>query len=257
MDISSKRKIIKYANGERTETEDDIVNEIDLKLAINYKQISSMIISPQHLEDFTAGYLLNSGIVNAENELKKLTFDAKNNIMHIHLEDNSVVKEMVFSRLKPVGCGGGTILFSKNTKIETKKIKITIRSEKISELMHKFNKSSELFMKTGGVHSAAISDGSELLCFREDIGRHNAIDKVIGNLYRQKTSLEDKVILTSGRISSEIVLKLINPGIQIIISRSAPTLKAIELAEENDITLVGFARSNKFNIYTGLSRIIE
>ena len=163
---------------------------------------------------------------------------------------------MLFSKLKPVGCGVGTLLFAekKFSIIPNDKVKITNGS--ISAIMNEFNKSSELFLATGGVHSAAISDGNSILVMREDIGRHNAIDKVIGNMYLGKNSLNDKIILTSGRISSEIVLKVIYAGIKMIISRSAPTQKAIELAEENGITLIGFARSTNFNIYSHSQRVL-
>jgi len=124
-----------------------------------------------------------------------------------------------------------------------------------TEVLIKFSKSSELFTETGGVHSAAISDGKEILVFREDIGRHNAVDKVIGSLVLAGITLSDKILLTSGRISSEIITKVIYAGVPVIISKSAPTQKAIEYAIKENITLIGFARGNSFNIYSNSHRI--
>ncbi|MBU4485327.1 MAG: formate dehydrogenase accessory sulfurtransferase FdhD, partial [Candidatus Delongbacteria bacterium] len=243
MEVSSKKLILKYKNGLKSEIYDEIVNEIVLNLAINFKNISSLTCSPECLKELTAGYLLTSGIITETNKLVDLKFEESKNIMHIELEDNSIVKDMIFSKLKPVGCGAGNLLFAKRDLKNIFEHKISITNEQISNLMAEFNKSSELFLATGGVHSAAISNGKSVLVMREDIGRHNAIDKVIGNIYLANDSLSDKIILTSGRLSSEIVMKAIYSGIQMIISRSAPTIRAIELAEENGITLIGFARS--------------
>jgi len=256
MEMSSKRNIIKFRTGLRSEISDEVVNEINLHLSINFKNISSLSCSPGYLEELTAGYLLTSGIITGTNGLKSLQFEESKNIMHIELDDNSIVKDMIFSKMKPVGCGAGTLLFAKKDFINIFEHNVSITNQQISALMNEFNKSSELFLATGGVHSAAISNGEKILVMREDIGRHNALDKTIGNLYLSKEKLSDKVILTSGRISSEIVLKVIYAGIQMIISRSAPTQKAIELAEENGITLIGFARSTNFNIYTHSERVL-
>ncbi|MDY0016597.1 MAG: formate dehydrogenase accessory sulfurtransferase FdhD [Candidatus Delongbacteria bacterium] len=256
MEISSKLSIIRYRNGIRSETIDDVVNETELKLAINHKELSSLVCLPDHLEELTAGFLITSGIANEKNGLKGLNYDQEKKIMHIELTDNSVMKDLIFSKMKPVGCGAGTLLFVKDKMKPLTAGELRIRKEKISEMMNQFNRSSELFLLTGGVHSAAISDGNSILVISEDIGRHNAIDKVIGNIYLAKGTLDDKIILTSGRISSEIVLKAVYAGIGMIISRSAPTSRAIEIAEDNGITLIGFARSTNFNIYTHQERVI-
>lgn len=256
MEISSKLPIIRYRNGIMSETIDDVVNETELKLAINHKELSSLVCLPDHIEELTAGFLLTSGIVNEKNGLKRLNYDREKKIMHIELEDNSVIKDMIFSKMRPVGCGSGTLLFVQNKIKSARTGELCIGKEKISEMMNEFNRSSELFLLTGGVHSAAITDGEKILVIREDIGRHNAIDKVIGNIYLAKNTINDKIILTSGRISSEIVLKAVYTGIGMIISRSAPTSRAVEIAEDNGITLVGFARSSNFNIYSGFGKVL-
>ncbi len=254
-DFTSKLNIIRYRNGVKENTDDSVVNEITLDLSINFRNLTSLSCSPQHLEDLAAGYLVSSGIISETNPLKELRFESAKNIMHIDLADNSVIKDMIFSKMRPVGCGTGTLLFAqKNISVSSSRVKI--RKEKISELMNEFNRSSEVFRETGGVHSAAISDGQNILVMREDIGRHNAIDKVIGYLYRRSEKIGDKIVLTSGRMSSEIVLKAVYSGISVIISRSAPTARAIEAASESGITLVGFARSANFNIYTNFNRVV-
>ncbi|HXK49721.1 MAG TPA: formate dehydrogenase accessory sulfurtransferase FdhD [Clostridiales bacterium] len=256
MEISSRLPVIRYRNGIRSETMDDVVNETELKLAINHKELSSLVCLPGYEDELTAGFLVTSGIVNSGNKLINLDFDSTRNIMHIELEDNSVIKDMIFSKMRPVGCGSGTLLFAQSKMKSAKAGELCITKEKISALMNEFNRSSELFLLTGGVHSAGLSDCDSILVIREDIGRHNAIDKVIGNMYLAKGTFNDKIILISGRISSEIVLKAVYSGIEMIISRSAPTSRAVEIAEDNGITLVGFARSSNLNVYSGFSKVL-
>ena len=109
--------------------------------------------------------------------------------------------------------------------------------------------SSQTFKQTGGVHSAGLADNQQLLFRFEDIGRHNAVDKVIGQAFLQQIDLSDKCLLLSGRIAAEILIKAARNGIPFLLSRSAPTLKAVEMAEEIGLTVIGFARGQRFNLY--------
>ena len=117
-------------------------------------------------------------------------------------------------------------------------------------------KKALLFKTTGGVHSAALADSEKLLYFHEDIGRHNAVDKIIGECLLNSTTTDDKGLFTSGRLSSEILLKAAKLKIQLIVSRAAPTSLSIELAETLNITLIGFVRGRRMNIYSHPWRII-
>jgi len=131
-----------------------------------------------------------------------------------------------------------------------------INSAAVGKLMLAFQKRSEVYLKTGGVHSAALADESGILAFREDIGRHNAVDKVIGYALSQNKTFEDKILITSGRISSEVVFKVKKCGMPIIISRAAVTNQAVRLAREMNLTLVGFPRGSGMNVYSAEERII-
>ena len=133
---------------------------------------------------------------------------------------------------------------------------LIINSEKITELMMAFEKKSTKFKKTGGVHSAALTDGINIFVFNEDIGRHNAIDKVIGEALYKNMNMEEFIVLTSGRISSDMMFKIQKIGSAVIISRSAPTSMAVRLADEWNVTLVGFARGYRMNVYTAKNRIL-
>jgi FdhD protein len=251
-----RKNIIRYRNGVKTEEQDAIVSETYIKLTIQCEKAGTLTCTPSFLEDLAAGYLVTSGIVTDENRLIHLEYIAEKHKFDVTLENNDILKDKKFEVLKPVGCAGGDQVYVKSESISKNKADVTISGTQISALMREFNKTSDLFRETGGVHSAALATQDKILVFREDIGRHNAVDKVVGAMYLSKQALDDKILLTSGRISSEIVLKTINSDIQMIISRSAPTQTGIELAEENGITLIGFARADNFNVYSGFERVI-
>ncbi|MFA5354056.1 MAG: formate dehydrogenase accessory sulfurtransferase FdhD, partial [Thermodesulfovibrionales bacterium] len=119
-----------------------------------------------------------------------------------------------------------------------------------------FQDASELYKVTGCVHSAALSDGKEILCLAEDIGRHNAVDKVIGYALSEGIPFEGKIMLASGRLSSEIVSKCARWGIPVVASRTSPTSLAVEIAEKYGVTVTGFIRAERMNVYTHPERIL-
>ncbi len=250
----SKMEIVKYKNGVRQTVIDDLVTELKLTIAYQKRELTTVLCSPSDINDLAAGYLYTSGLLS-RTDITNIEFNSEKGVVQFDLTDDAPIKEMILSRLEPVGCGGGKIVFFKNDKKRSELPEVTVNAERIGVLMNEFNSESSVFKTTGGVHSAAISDGNSILVFREDIGRHNAVDKVIGNRYLSKQAVNDKILFTSGRISSEIVMKIANCDIQVIISRSAPTLRAVELANENGMTLIGFARAGNFNIYCNPQRV--
>ncbi|MCK5427578.1 MAG: formate dehydrogenase accessory sulfurtransferase FdhD, partial [Thermodesulfovibrionia bacterium] len=120
-----------------------------------------------------------------------------------------------------------------------------------------FQKKSELFRSTGGVHSAALCDAHEMLVFAEDIGRHNAVDKVIGYAFLENIPMQNKILLLSGRLSSEIINKAVRAKVPLLISRAAPTDIAVETAKKYNLTLIGFLRGQKLNVYSNPQRLIK
>lgn len=250
------RQIIRFKNGNKTVTEDIIVTETNFNISVQCEIVGTITCTPSHTKELTAGYLVTSGIVSKDNKLLHLEYIEDKKKYDVSLENNNILKEKEFSVFKPLGCGAGESIFIKIENSTEGYPQISLKQKEISELMKEFNKTSDLFRETGGVHSAALATQSGIIVFMEDIGRHNSVDKVVGALYLEKQDISDKILLTSGRISSEIVVKSIYAGIQIIISRSAPTLKAIELAENNNITLIGFARADNFNIYSCFEKVV-
>jgi FdhD protein len=254
-------KIIRISNNNNKELlEDTVTEEISLSIFVQNVKLTILLCSPLKIKDLVVGYLFTSGIIQKIEDIKKMNINIDEEKWNgsIDLLNDNIMKELVFQRIQPVGCGKGTQIYSDSKDIYNQKIDshIKIEASAILSLMKDFKKKSEIFLKTGGVHSAALVDNSKIIVFREDIGRHNAIDKVIGDIILKKKSLDDKIIFTSGRISSEILLKIQRCRIPIIVSKGAPTNKAIDTCNSSGITLIGFARGNRMNIYSGEQRII-
>jgi FdhD protein len=170
-----------------------------------------------------------------------------------------ITRETVFGkRIITSGCGKGMTFFDYRDFNQCEKISSTIKvpAERILQLMNEFQKMSALFLETGGVHSAALADEEGIIVFAEDLGRHNALDKVFGEALSKGIRLSDKIILSSGRLSSEITIKALKRGIPILASPSAPTNLAIELARQLGLTMLGFVRGKRLNIYSGSERLM-
>lgn len=253
-----KFKIIKIIDNRSEEIQDYVIKETLLSISINGDSLVSLVCSQEKIKNLVYGYLLTSGIIKKTSDIEKINIiecERNNKWLASVRIANDKIKD--YEEIQTSGCGNGKLLLNKDIKkhiINTDKTQI--KTSDIFLLMKDFNSNSEIFIKTGGVHSAAIADAKKILCFREDIGRHNAIDKVIGELFLNNINLNNKVLITSGRIPAEIIYKTIAAKIPIIISRSAPTDAAIELAREANISLIGFARGKKMNIYSGEERII-
>ncbi|MBE3571026.1 MAG: formate dehydrogenase accessory sulfurtransferase FdhD, partial [Bacillales bacterium] len=143
------------------------------------------------------------------------------------------------------------------TAKKMKDIRVKLSIDDCFRLMNAMQQSAETFRETGGVHNAALCDVHQILLSRMDIGRHNALDKIYGHCLKHSIPIGDKIIVFSGRISSEILLKVAKIGCEVILSKSAPTELALQLAEDLGITAVGFIRNHSLNVYTHPERIID
>lgn len=253
-----KFEIIKIKGSNNEIINDAVTEEILLNISVNNIDIANLLCSKKNLYELAIGYLFSSDIINNINDVKTYNIFSlipDNLVSHIETKEEIQFAKLGNKKVKAVGCGDATSYVKKDYKNKNIESNIKVKTSEIVDLMRDFQSKSEIFIKTGGVHSAAIVGNDEIIVFREDIGRHNAIDKVIGNLLINKLSFNNKIILTSGRISSEILHKVIMCEIPILISRSAPTNKAILMCRKLNITLVGFVRGDKMNIYSGGQRI--
>lgn len=250
--------VVKIKGNSREAVEDLVVEEVPLTLVLDGKELVTLLCCPQDLEDLSVGFLFTSGLIKKAEEIKKIVINQQQWIAYIDFAEGGKNTELVFKRLYTSGCGRGTLFYNTADIIHRVKIisDFKIEAAKVSGLMADFQKQSESYLKTGGAHSAALAGREGILIFREDIGRHNAIDKVIGSRLKVAGDFENKILITSGRISSEVLLKAQKCKIPIVVSKSAPTNQGIKLAVDMGITLVGFARGNRMNIYSQEERVI-
>jgi FdhD protein len=228
----------------------EVIEESPYALFVNGRHTMTAMMSPESLEDFVTGYLFTEQIIKAPDEIES-----------IRVEEHriSVITKNLFKSLGPKktilsGCGGSAS-FIDPEKLPKIQSTFSVTPELIS-LMTKKALESELHKITGGIHVVALSGVEDLITVSEDIGRHNALDRVIGYALRQKIDLSQTFVIVSGRISSEMVRKCLVANIPVIVSRGATTTLAVDIAEKNGLTIVGFARGSKMNVYTHPMRIL-
>ncbi|MFC1826501.1 formate dehydrogenase accessory sulfurtransferase FdhD [Thermodesulfobacteriota bacterium] len=251
--------IIRMKGDDIEEVTDQIASEIGFTLNVNERQVVTLLCTPSELDAMAIGFLLSEGILKNSKSLLDVQVDEKTFTVSVTLKDLPDDIDATFNKKTITsGCGRG-ITYTDSTslkKLPTNKSLTRVSPEEIKNLMKEFRSISELFLKTGGVHSAALANNKRIELFSEDIGRHNAVDKLIGKAFLSGISIQDKILLSSGRISGEIMTKVIRNRIPILISRTAPTCMSITNAEDHGVTLIGFARGSKMNIYTHPQRIV-
>ena len=264
--------INKIFNGEKLEVEDELAIEEPLEIQLVYstpngrmqKNISVTMRTPGNDEELAAGFLFTEGIIKHATDISTLQhLPSDTNRILITLVENIMPSlnsaERNFYTTSSCGiCGKGSIEAINVTAVfPNLKDTISIPASLLYSLPDLVKKEQQIFKNTGGIHaSALITLDGEVVLVREDVGRHNALDKIIGNRFlKSQLPLNNNILFLSGRSSFELVQKAFMAGIKIIVAVGAPSSLALEMAKECGITLIGFLRGEKFNIYTGAQRI--
>jgi FdhD protein len=226
-----------------------VVEEVPLSIFVNGKHSITAMISPSMINEFVIGHFFSEGIVNGLEDIESMEIQAD----VVRLIIKNPVKMIISRRLIVSGCGG-CASYLDESKLPKILSDFRITKEDIFRAMKSIS-SSELHEATGGVHSIGLFDHNGPICIAEDIGRHNALDKAIGYGLIRKISFSETFLASTGRISSEMALKCSMAGIPIIASRGATTSLAIEIAEKTGLTIAGFVRGRRMNIYTECQRI--
>ena len=246
--------IMRITEGKTDQIEDMIAKEFPLTIILNDQELVTLLCSPTNLNYLAIGFLSSEGLIKSRGEIEKILLDERRGVARVETkEGKEFAREILFKRVITSGCGRGAAFYSAadattQTKVESK---TAISFQEVLTLVKEFQHRSEVYRATGGVHSAALCDTKEILVFSEDIGRHNAIDKIFGECILKDIPTDGQIIITSGRISSEILLKVAKRNIPIIISKSAPTDLGVGLAADLGVTLIGFVRGRRMNVYTG------
>ena len=253
-----KVPILRVIKESQKQVEDTVVTEFHLTIVLNNRELVTLLCSPAKLEFLAIGFLYSEGLINSKDAIKDIVLDPERGVINVTTKEPIKSPEDILSR-RIIASSGGKGASSLSAIHPQSRIdsQIHISPPEVLNLIQEFVDHSELFAATGGVHSAALCDTKAILVFSEDIGRHNAIDKIFGECIVKDIPTHNRLLITSGRVSSEILLKVAKRNIPILISKSAPTNLGVKLANDSGITLIGFVREKRMNVYTHTWRLVS
>jgi FdhD protein len=250
-----------FSTGNFQKMADYVAEEKPLHIFINRKHYATILCSPSNLKELAVGHLLSEGTIKSIEEVEEISLK-NHEVCQVKLKPKINLRSRLktsglYSRIIPSACGS-TAPYTFVGKIPKVTSKIKVKAQLIRDCVNRLNVVAETFRKTGGVHAAAIykSNGTTV-AFAEDVGRHNAVDKTIGMAALNKTDLNNCFLTLSGRLTADILLKAARTQIPIIASIAAALDSGIEIAKRTNITLIGFARGNRMNIYNLPERILS
>jgi len=253
--------VTRLRDGQPSEDTDSVARESSLVLLVDGRTVCRLQCSPGQFEELALGFLCTSGLLPPQAKEVPIACDTRETETHVNVsfgvpdEDLTQLRENLVAG---TGCGLGMFSVKGFDPLDCRRkidMSFRITAAELSDAMRAFQEHSIVYRETGGVHSAGIADRGELVAFAEDVGRHNAVDKVIGCCLRKGLPMHDKVVLSTGRLSLDLVAKAVRAGLPVAASRSAPTDAAVELARLANLTLAGFVRGDRMNIYTAEWRI--
>lgn len=235
-----------------------VVIERPLTIFLNSQEIVTVMTVGDYPDMLAVGFLLNQNMLRVDDEIISIDFDDDLDVVIVRTKRETDFEQQLKKKTLTSGCAQGTVFGDLMEKFE----KISIGSSAILKttwlyaLSQKINSTPSLYLKVGAIHGCVLCKEDQPLIYMEDVGRHNAIDKIAGYMFLNKISAKDKVFYTTGRLTSEMVIKTVQMGIPILISRSGFTAWGVELAKEAGLTLIGRAKGRRFTALSGLDRII-
>ena len=232
----------------------ETIVEAPVSLTVNGKVWLTFMCTPVDLEAMSVGFLYNEGIIESVDEVEDVRVCEHGDNVDVWL-DHSVEQPQSWRRTS--GCTGGVTAVDALARLDVffGGDEPRISPESISHLVELLMQSQQLYRETGGVHTSILSDGEALIFVAEDIGRHNTLDKIAGLCLMNAVWPQTRVLMSTGRISSEMLQKAARLQAPILISRTSPSSLSIEMAERYGITLIGYARRDRFNVYSNPQRI--
>jgi FdhD protein len=218
----------------------------------------TLLCAGHHLDELAAGFLHGEGFLQRRADLTKLEVDPVAGKVEVEISgDAPLANELWMKRTITSGCGKGSLFYYALDALLSKPVESSLRitPDQVLGRVEDLNRLSETYRRTHGVHNTALATPREIILFRDDIGRHNAVDMIVGHSFLNSVTLSDKLLITTGRLTSEILIKAAKVGIPVLVSRNTATTLAIKLALSLKITLIGYARAGKFTVYSGEERI--
>ncbi len=241
--------------GARTEIRVPV--ERALTLYLNAQEIVTMMTINDYPEYLALGYLLNQNMLRADDVVTEVVYDDDLQVVVVYTEHGTNFEEKLKKKTLTSGCAQGTAFGDLMEAIEGAVLpQAELRTSWLYQMTQAINTAPSLYLEAGAIHGCVLCEKGEPVCYMEDVGRHNAVDKIAGWAWRHNVNVADKIMYTTGRLTSEMVIKTVRMGIPILVSRSGFTAWGVELARQVGLTLVGRARGKRFIALSGQERIV-
>ena len=234
-----------------------IIHERPLTVFLNSQEIVTLMTIGDHVAALALGYLFNQNMLNCFKDVTHVEYEPDIDTIVVRTACETDFERTLKRKIQTSGCGQGTIFGNLIDTIEGQELALgsTIKTSTLYDLLKTVNMTPRLYLKTGAIHGCVLLQGATPLLYMEDVGRHNAVDKVAGYMMRDTISAHDKFFYTTGRLTSEMVIKMVKMKIPILSSRSGFTAWAVELARAANLTLIGRARGRRFVVLSGFERV--
>ncbi len=235
-----------------------IINERPLTIFLNGREIVTAMTIGDHPEYLALGYLLNQNMLQADDDVRAVDYDAEIETVVVRTARQTDYEEKLKKKIQTSGCAMGTVFGDVMEKFETVTLDAEARfhTSWLYALQKSINTMPSLYLKTGAIHGCVLCEEGKPLIYMEDVGRHNAMDKIAGYMFRHGLSPKGKSLYTTGRLTSEMVIKTVQMGIPVLLSRSGFTAWGVDLARKAGLTLIGRAKGKRFIALAGAERIV-
>ena len=251
-------KAVKGIDHDGKPIETSVVVERSLTLFLNSQEIVTMMTIGDYPDYLALGYLLNQNMVRADDEITGIDYDEELEIVVVRTKRETDYEEKLKKKVRTSGCAQGTAFGDLMENFEDIELSrdARLKTSWLYGLTRKINTSPSLYLKAGAIHGSVLCREDKPLIYMEDVGRHNAVDKIAGYMFLEGITPEDKIFYTTGRLTSEMIIKTVQMRVPILISRSGFTSWGVDLAREANLTLIGRARGKRFVALAGEKRII-
>jgi FdhD protein len=235
-----------------------VVRERPLTIFLNDQEIVTSMTIGDHPEYLAIGYLLNQNMLLANDRITAVDYDDDLEVVVVRTARTTDYEAKLKKKVRTSGCAQGTVFGNLMEKFEDIKLSkgAVVRTSWLYDLMKAINTCPSLYLEAGAIHGCALCATNHVLLYMEDVGRHNAVDKIAGYMFRHHIDASDKIFYTTGRLTSEMVIKTVQMGIPVLVSRSGFTAWGVDLARQAGLTLIGRARGRRFLALAGERRII-
>jgi FdhD protein len=248
------RTYVTVRGGRVSEVAAEVVREQPLTVHVNGEKFLTLLCSPMMLDALVVGYLWMEKVIERLDEVARLEISPVDGLAEVTLTHPVTLPT---ERILTSGCGGGITFRIDHRLFPRLESSLRVRPAALARGMKELFQAAACYQRSRGIHGAALWDGERLLAVAEDVGRHNAVDKIKGQALLQGIPTADRILLSTGRISSEMLLKAARMGVPLVASRTSPTEMAVALAEQLNVTVCGYVRPDGLNLYAGEALVLD